>query len=111
MAKGPYSVDSAQFYAELQKQNDIGSCASLFKKTVAHFGFDTFACGEVGPGPPHSGNVNEMNGQSVEEARFPGPTTNKSRPEPVLCYCLLMPHRRAVTLLSQHPVDMQVVSN
>ena len=47
MAKGPYRFDLAQFYAELQKQSDIGSCASLFKRTVAHFGFDTFACGEV----------------------------------------------------------------
>jgi LuxR family quorum sensing-dependent transcriptional regulator len=47
MAKGPYRFDSAQFYAELQKQNDIGSCASLFKTTVAHFGFDTFSCGEI----------------------------------------------------------------
>jgi len=47
MAKGPYRFDSAQFYAKLQKQSDIVSCAALFKNTVAHFGFDTFACGEV----------------------------------------------------------------
>jgi DNA-binding CsgD family transcriptional regulator len=47
MAKGPHRFDSIQFYDELQKQNDFGSCASLFKNAVAYFGFDTFACGEV----------------------------------------------------------------
>jgi LuxR family quorum sensing-dependent transcriptional regulator len=47
MADGPSGFDAVQFYAELQKQDNIVSCASLFKRAVAHFGFDTFACGEV----------------------------------------------------------------
>ena len=47
MANDPSGFNAVKFYAELQKQDNIISCASLFKRTVAHFGFDTFACGEV----------------------------------------------------------------
>lgn len=47
MTKGPSNFDAIEFYADLQKQDNIVSCASIFKDAVAQFGFDTFACGEV----------------------------------------------------------------
>jgi LuxR family quorum sensing-dependent transcriptional regulator len=47
MAKPPPKLDPVRFYAELQQQPDVASCAALFKSAVAPFGFDTFACGEI----------------------------------------------------------------
>ena len=40
-------TDAFQFNTLLRRLDDIPSCATLFRQTIAPFGFDTFACGEV----------------------------------------------------------------
>lgn len=40
-------LDLAVFHAELQERDTVAACASLFKKTVAPFGFISFAYGEI----------------------------------------------------------------
>lgn len=47
MTNDPAKFDVVRFYGELQEQDNIVSCASVFKEAVAQFGFDTFACGEA----------------------------------------------------------------
>lgn len=47
MTKVLSKLDAVRFYAELQEQRDVASCASLFKAVVEPFGFDAFACGEI----------------------------------------------------------------
>ena len=40
MSKARADLDAVQFYAELQEQDTVASCASLFKAAVLPFGFD-----------------------------------------------------------------------
>jgi LuxR family quorum-sensing system transcriptional regulator CciR len=40
-------LNAVSFYAELQRQEDVASCAALFKTAIAAYGFDAFACGEL----------------------------------------------------------------
>jgi len=47
MANVPAKLDAVRFHMQLQEQQDLASCAALFRDAVAPFGFDTFACGEV----------------------------------------------------------------
>ena len=47
MAKSLPGLDAVRFYEELQEQDAVASCASLFKSAIRPFDFDTFACGEI----------------------------------------------------------------
>jgi LuxR family quorum sensing-dependent transcriptional regulator len=40
-------TDAFQFNTLLRRLDDIPACAALFRDTIAPFGFDAFACGEV----------------------------------------------------------------
>ncbi|MDR3511694.1 MAG: LuxR family transcriptional regulator [Caulobacteraceae bacterium] len=44
---GTAEADAFQFNNQLRRLNDLASCASLFRKAIAPFGFDSFVCGEV----------------------------------------------------------------
>jgi hypothetical protein len=47
-ARSQRSKPSAiEFYRALQERRDIDSCAVLFKRFVAAYNVDVFACGEV----------------------------------------------------------------
>jgi DNA-binding CsgD family transcriptional regulator len=39
--------DALAFYAKLQKLTSVAACSELFKRTVAPFAIESFACGEV----------------------------------------------------------------
>ena len=47
MKKPPESQDALRFYAELQERTSVAACAELFRDTVAPFGVEGFACGEL----------------------------------------------------------------
>jgi LuxR family quorum sensing-dependent transcriptional regulator len=44
---GTTETDAFQFNTQLRRLSDTAACAELFRGTIAPFGFDTFACGEV----------------------------------------------------------------
>jgi DNA-binding CsgD family transcriptional regulator len=42
-----YGSDASQFNTRLRRLHSLAACAELFRDTIAPFGFDTFACGEL----------------------------------------------------------------
>lgn len=40
-------TDALQFNTLHRRLDDIPSCATLFRETIAPFGFETFACAKV----------------------------------------------------------------
>jgi DNA-binding CsgD family transcriptional regulator len=47
MAKVRETTDTLGFYAKLQERTSVAGCYDLFKETVAQFGINVIACGEI----------------------------------------------------------------
>ena len=50
-------MDAAQFNRALRRQPSRDACGALFQETIAPYGFDTFACGEVDFKTPRTQHV------------------------------------------------------